>query len=69
MNILYNIIKFAIVIYYDKNKGGHMDMQFGIPIIIMLYLGIIMAIAGLVIYTLILAIKALKIYIKNNSQY
>lgn len=46
-----------------------MDMQFGMPIIIMLYLGIIMAIAGLGIYTLILAIKALKIYIKNNSQY
>ncbi|WP_455539134.1 hypothetical protein [Terrisporobacter sp.] len=43
-----------------------MDMQFGILVII-LYLGAIIAIAGLGIYTLVLAIKALKIYIKNNS--
>ncbi|WP_297131897.1 hypothetical protein [Terrisporobacter sp.] len=44
-----------------------MEMQFGMSIIAILYIGVIMAIAGLGIYTLILAIKALKIYIKNNS--
>lgn len=67
---MYNIIKVEIVIYYDKNKGGiNMDIQFGMSIIMILYLGVIMAIAGLGIYTLILAIKALKIYIKNNSHY
>ena len=46
-----------------------MDIQFGMSIIMILYLGAIMAIAGLGIYTLISAIKALKIYIKNNSHY
>ena len=45
-----------------------MGIQFGMWIIMMLYLGVIIAIAGLGLYTLILAIKALKIYIKNNSQ-
>ena len=44
-----------------------MDIQFGMSIIALLYIGVIIAIAGLGIYTLILAIKALKIYIKNNS--
>ena len=39
----------------------------GMSILMILYLGVIAAIAGLSIYTLILAIKALKIYIKNNS--
>ena len=46
-----------------------MDMQSGISIVTILYLAVIMCIAGLGIYTLILAIKALKLYIKNNSQY
>ena len=46
-----------------------MDMQSGISIVTLLYLAVIMSIAGLGIYTLILAIKALKLYIKNNSQY
>ena len=45
-----------------------MDIQFGMSIVAILYLGFIMAIAGLSIYTLILAIKALKIYIKNNEK-
>ena len=42
-------------------------MQSGISIVMVLYLGVIMFIEGLGIYTLILATKALKIYIKNNS--
>lgn len=46
-----------------------MDIQLGILIIAALYIGAIIAIGGLGIYTLILAIKALKIYIKNNSQF
>ena len=44
-------------------------MQSGISIVTILYLAVIMSIAGLGIYTHILAIKALKLYIKNNSQY
>ncbi len=44
-----------------------MDIQFGMSIMLILYIGVIMSILGLAIYTLILAIKALKIYIKNNS--
>ena len=39
-----------------------MNILFGLPII----LGF-MSVLGLGIYTLLLAIKALKIYIKNNS--
>ena len=52
-----------------KKGGGFVDMQSGISIVTILYLAVIMSIAGLGIYTLILAIKALKLYIKNNSQY
>lgn len=47
---------------------SHMDimsMNF-VMLISIIYIGI-GAILGLVIYTLILAIKALRIYIKNNS--
>lgn len=51
-----------------KNRGGvDIDIQFGMSIIIIFYLSVILGIAGLGLYTLILAIKALKIYIKNNS--
>lgn len=44
-----------------------MDIQFGMASIAIIYIVGIIAILGLGIYTLILAIKALKIYIKNNS--
>lgn len=44
-----------------------MDIQFGMTIMLILYIGAIVTICALGIYTLILAIKALKIYIKNNS--
>lgn len=44
-----------------------MDIQLGMSIMMILYLGVIMSIAALGVYTLILAIKALKIYIKKNS--
>lgn len=47
--------------------GVIMEIQFGMTIMAMLYIVAIIAILGLGIYTLILAIKALKIYIKNNS--
>ena len=67
---MYNIANVTNVIYYDRNKGEfHMDIQLGMLIIAALYIGAIIAIGGLGIYTLILAIKALKIYIKNNSQF
>jgi len=39
----------------------------GVSIIGILYIGLIVAMLGLGVYTLLLAIKALKIYIKNNS--
>lgn len=42
-------------------------MESGITIVTILYLVAIMSIIGLGIYTLTLAIKSLKIYIKNNS--
>lgn len=48
------------------NKGG-ISMAIGASIISILYLGIILAIAGLSIYALILLVKALKIYIDKNS--
>ena len=44
-----------------------MDIQFGLVILTMIYFAGIAFILGLVIYTLLLAVKALKIYIKNNS--
>lgn len=44
-----------------------MDIQFGMSIMFIFYIATIIYIAGLVIYALILAIKALKLYIKNNS--
>ena len=46
-----------------------MGIQNGLSIILILYIAVIMTIVGLGIYALILLIKALKIYIKNNSQY
>ena len=46
-----------------------MEIQNGLSIILILYIAVIMIIVGLGIYALILLIKALKIYIKNNSQY
>lgn len=42
-------------------------MNFLVVLIQMINLIIILGLAGLIIYALILAIKALKIYIKNNS--
>lgn len=47
--------------------GVIMDIQFGMIIMAMLYIIAIITILGLEIHTLILAIKVLKIYIKNNS--
>ena len=44
-----------------------MDIQFGMTIMAMFYIVAIIAILGLGLYTLLLVIKALKIYIKNNS--
>lgn len=44
-----------------------MDIQLGMSIMMILYLGVIMSIAVLGVYTLILVVKALKIYIKKNS--
>ena len=46
-----------------------MEIQNGLSIILILYIAAIITIVGLGIYALILLIKALKIYIKNNSQY
>ncbi|QJA08572.1 hypothetical protein HF520_06285 [Romboutsia sp. CE17] len=46
-----------------------MEIQSGLSIILILYIAAIITIVGLGIYALILLIKALKIYIKNNSQY
>ena len=42
-------------------------MNFLVALIQMINLIIILGLAGLIIYALILAIKVLKIYIKNNS--
>ena len=44
-----------------------MEIQSGLSIILILYIAAIITIVGLGIYALILLIKALKIYIKNNS--
>lgn len=44
-----------------------MEIQNGLSIILILYIAAIITIVGLGIYALILLIKALKIYIKNNS--
>ena len=44
-----------------------MEIQSGLSIILILYIATIITIVGLGIYALILLIKALKIYIKNNS--
>ena len=41
--------------------------MYGVSIIAILYIILIVSILGLGIYTFLLAIKALKIYIKNNS--
>lgn len=41
--------------------------MYGVSILVILYIILIVSILGLGIYTLLLAIKALKIYIKNNS--
>ena len=42
-------------------------IMYGVSIIAILYIILIVSILGLGIYTFLLAIKALKIYIKNNS--
>ena len=42
-------------------------IMYGVSILVILYIILIVSILGLGIYTLLLAIKALKIYIKNNS--
>ena len=58
------IIRYIITkIFYFKGDF----IMYGVSIIAILYIILIVSILGLGIYTLLLAIKALKIYIKNNS--
>lgn len=51
---------------FIKSKRGIKDLVFE-TIIILLYVAVVTTLGILGIYTLILIIKALKIYIKNNS--
>ncbi len=44
-----------------------MDIQFGWSLMAIVYMGLIIGILGTALYAFILLIKALKIYIKNNS--
>lgn len=60
----YGIIRYIITkIFYFEGDF----IMYGVSIIAILYIILIVSILGLGIYTLLLAIKALKIYIKNNS--
>ena len=60
----YGIIRYIITkIFYFEGDF----IMYGVSIIAILYIILIVSILGLGIYTLLLAIKALKIYIRNNS--